>query len=321
MNGMAKYNSMPFVAVDWGTTSFRAALISSDGEILDEIAHADKGILQFRRGEFAPFLVQISRKWTKQGAQLFLLSGMIGSRDGMMDAPYCPCPLDAAMLASKLSWAVPERVAIVPGVCMGNPLVGNVSDVMRGEETQVIGAAVAFGIDDALVVVPGAHSKWVSLEHGRIASFQTFMTGEFYRLLSEESILARSVQEMADSATMPLGSAWTAEQQHFFLEGVEIAARNESLLSTAFTVRVRSLMGNFTATQAASYLAGLVIGEELAGVQMAADEDIIIIGSQASQERYALALEHRGLRARKLGSQAAWAGLHQVYLHLVAQTG
>jgi 2-dehydro-3-deoxygalactonokinase len=316
---MPNYSSMPFVAVDWGTSAFRAALISPSGEIMDELSHPDKGIRAFKRGEFAPYLVQSCSKWTRQGAQLFLLAGMVGSRDGMVDTPYCACPADAAVLAHQLTWAVPGRVAVVPGVSMGSSVTGTVSDVMRGEETQVIGASVAFGVDDALMVLPGTHSKWVSLEQGRIASFQTFMTGEFYWLLAQHSILARSLSEELVSAPAPLGSAWTAEQQHFFLEGIEIATRNESLLTSAFTVRVRSLMNKLTPAQAQSYLSGLLIGEELASVQIDVDDEVIVIASQVLQERYTLALEHRGLRARKLGTQASWAGLHQIYLHVVAQ--
>ena len=184
--GMTISSTHPFIAVDWGTTSFRAALIAPDGEILDELAQP-RGILSFKQGEFAPYLISTCAGMTKAGGQSFVLSGMIGSKDGMAKVPYCACPATVIDVARGVRWAVKDRVAIAPGIRFEE------LDVMRGEEIQVFGAAAVLGLRDAMMVLPGTHSKWVNLESGAILGFNTFMTGEFYGLLAQHSILAKSL--------------------------------------------------------------------------------------------------------------------------------
>jgi 2-dehydro-3-deoxygalactonokinase len=298
---MVKLKNSPFIAVDWGTSSFRAALLAPDGEILDELAEP-RGILSFKKGEFASYLIATCARFTKAGAQFYLLSGMVGSKDGLAEVPYCPCPASAAHLALMVGWAVKDRVAIVPGVR------SEFFDVMRGEETQVFGAAAVLGVEDALMVLPGTHSKWVDLEAGAITGFRTFMTGEFYSMLTQHSILAKSLPS-ADGPPALL-------DKEAFIEGIEYAADSESLLNTAFSLRVRSLFNQLNPQQAASYLSGLVIGEELISMQMGPGQQVVVVGSQALTERYMLALQHLQVGARGLGTQAAWSGLHSIYRQL-----
>ncbi|NJM43494.1 MAG: 2-dehydro-3-deoxygalactonokinase [Brachymonas sp.] len=180
----------PFIAVDWGSSSFRAALIAPDGEILEEIAQP-RGVLSFKQGEFAPYLISTCAGLTKAGGRSFLLSGMIGSRDGMAEVPYCACPATPMDIARAVKWAVKDRVAIAPGVR------SEMDDVMRGEEIQVLGAAAVLNVRDAFMVLPGTHSKWVNLEGGAIMGFNTFMTGEFYALLAQHSILNKSFAQQS----------------------------------------------------------------------------------------------------------------------------
>jgi 2-dehydro-3-deoxygalactonokinase len=285
----------PFIAVDWGTSSFRAALIAPDGEILDELAQP-RGILSFKQGEFAPYLIATCAGMTKAGGQSFVLSGMIGSKHGMAEVPYCGCPATVMDVARAVRWAVKDRVAIAPGVRLDQ------DDVMRGEEIQVFGAAAVLGVRDATLVLPGTHSKWVSLESGAIMGFNTFMTGEFYALLAQHSILAKSLSQHS-----------TVFEPQAFLEGIDVACQGISLLNTAFGLRVKSLFQSLPAEHAASYLSGLVIGEELATMQIQPGAELVVVGNQQLVERYQLALEHLGAQVRTLGAQAAWAGLYQVY--------
>ncbi len=285
----------PFVAVDWGTSSFRAALIAPDGEILDELAQP-RGIVSFKPGEFAPYLIATCARMTKAGGQSFLLSGMIGSKDGMAEVPYCACPATPMDVARNVRWAVKDRVAIAPGVRFEN------EDVMRGEEIQVFGAAAVLGLRDATMVLPGTHSKWVYLESGAIMGFNTFMTGEVYALLAQHSILSKSLPAQSKEF-----------EPQIFLQGIDFASQGVNLLNTAFSVRVKSLFKELSPEHAASYLSGLVIGEELAAMQVQPGADLVLVGSPELTQRYQLALEHMGARVRVLGSQAAWAGLHQVY--------
>lgn len=288
-------SSHPFIAVDWGTTNFRAALIAPDGEILDELA-APRGITSFKQGEFAPFLISTCARMTKAGGQSFVLSGMIGSRDGMAEVPYCACPATVMDIARGVKWAVKDRVAIAPGVRFEH------DDVMRGEETQIFGAAAVLGITDATLILPGTHSKWVNLEGGALVGFNTFMTGEMYALLAQHSILAKSFAQQS-----------TLFEPQAFLQGIDFAQGGFSLLNTAFSVRVKSLFKELAPEHAASYLSGIVIGEELTAMQVQPGAELIVVGSQQLTERYQIALEHLGASVRVLGSQAAWAGLHQIY--------
>jgi 2-dehydro-3-deoxygalactonokinase len=298
---MVSLKNSPFIAVDWGLSSFRAALLAPDGEILDELAEP-RGILSFKKGEFASYLIATCARFTKAGAQFYLLSGMVGSKDGLAEIPYCPCPASAGHLALMVGWAVKDRVAIVPGVR------SEFFDVMRGEETQVFGAAAVLGVQDALMVLPGTHSKWVDLEGGAITGFRTFMTGEFYSMLSRHSILAKSLPP-ADAPPAPLDT-------EAFLQGIEYAADCESLMNSAFSLRVKSLFNQLSPPQAASYLSGLVIGDELISMQMGPGAQVVVVGAKALCDRYVIALEHLGVQARALGTQAAWSGLHSIYTQL-----
>ena len=292
---MAISPNHPFIAVDWGTSSFRAALIAPDGEILDELAEA-RGITSFKQGEFAPFLIATCARMTKAGGQSFVLSGMIGSKDGMAEVPYCASPATVLDIARGVKWAVKDRVAIAPGVRFEQ------EDVMRGEEIQIFGAAAVLGLQNATMILPGTHSKWVDLSGGAILGFNTFMTGEMYALLAQHSILSKSLPQQS-----------TMFEPQAFLQGIDYAHEGISLLNTAFSVRVKSLFKNLAPEHAASYLSGIVIGEELAAMQVQPGAELVVVGAPLLTERYQIALEHLGANVRTLGSQAAWAGLHQIY--------
>jgi 2-dehydro-3-deoxygalactonokinase len=278
--------------------------------VLDELS-TPRGILGFRRDEFVPYLVATCERFTEKdasaGGKMFLLSGMIGSKNGLLEVPYCPCPATASDIAAALGWvdtgAADLNIAIVPGVRHG------FDDVMRGEETQVFGAAAVLGVQDAVMVLPGTHSKWVQLTGGAITQFNTFMTGEFYALLAQHSILAKSLPEPTDKPVVLDESA--------FLQGIDRAQASSQagrgLLGNAFSTRVKSLFNALQPAQAASYLSGLVIGDELAAMRLPAGSQVIVIGSPVLCERYNLALRHLGVQTRAIGNQAAWSGLHSIY--------
>ena len=299
----------PFIAVDWGTSSFRAALIAPGGEVLDELAEP-RGILGFKPDEFVPYLTATCARFTAAGGGFFLLSGMIGSKNGLLEVPYCPCPATASAIAAALGWVDTSgtnlNIAIVPGVRNG------FEDVMRGEETQVFGAAAVLGVENAIMVLPGTHSKWVQLAGGAIVTFNTFMTGEFYALLAQHSILAKSLPEPTDN---PANLDTAA-----FLQGIDRAQTGsksgQGLLGNAFSTRVKSLFNELQPAQAASYLSGLVIGDELTAIRLPVGSDVIVIGSATLCERYTLALAHLGVHTRPMGNQAAWAGLHSIYAQI-----
>ncbi len=313
------------VAVDWGTSSFRAARLDGDGKVLEERA-LPRGILTVPEGGFATVFEAGCGDWMRATGVICLISGMAGSKQGWVEAPYCPCPAGFDEVAAQVKWikwpaAGPEpwRVGIVPGLCCE---LTHAPDVMRGEEVQIFGAMQLTGLRDGLFVLPGTHSKWATVERGRVSQFRTYMTGEIYALLSRHSILAKTID-----ADAPLVEA-------AFAQGVALAQSGLGLLHTAFSARTLSLFSRmsaapgrsqasshrsaqhegipFSAAALASYLSGLVIGEELRLQTPDAGTEVALIGASALTMRYALALKLQGVKARSLGSEAAWAGLHAI---------
>ena len=286
------------IAIDWGTSSLRAALLDAHGQVVDEHA-LPRGILTVAAGEFPRVFEAATAPWPQSADTLCLLSGMVGSRQGWLEAPYCACPAGFAEIAARLAWIEPGRVAIVPGLRCERQ---GVPDVMRGEETQVFGALALLGLESAQLVLPGTHSKWVRAAGGRIENFSTFMTGEFYGLLRQHSILARSLPE-ADGEL----------DAKAFEQGLRQALATGNLLNAAFSVRTLSLMERLCEQAAPSYLSGLVIGEELRSQQLGQHGGpVVIVGSPALAQRYELGLRILNVPARAVGSQATWRGLWSV---------
>jgi 2-dehydro-3-deoxygalactonokinase len=283
------------IAIDWGTTALRGALLDEAGNVLEEKS-APLGILNVPNGDFAGVFAGQFSDWLKLGAPC-LISGMAGSRQGWAEAPYVACPAGPAELAQHLHWIEPGRIAIVPGLSDSQ---GDVPDVMRGEEVQIFGALRLSGLLDGLFVLPGTHSKWATVREGRVTGFRTFMTGEVYGLFAQHSILARTLD-----AAAPLEEA-------AFLRGVARANNGDGLLHHAFGVRVLGLFDRLSPAQSASYLSGLLIGEELGRQELPPGGEVIVIGAPALGERYALALGKRGTAVRRFGAEATWAGLRAV---------
>jgi 2-dehydro-3-deoxygalactonokinase len=283
----------PLIAVDWGTSSLRGARLDAAGRVLEEKS-APLGILNVPNGDFAGVFASLFSDWMKPAGSVCLISGMAGSRQGWAEAPYVSCPAGPDELTRRLHWIEPGRIALVPGL---SDEQGDVPDVMRGEEVQIFGAMRLAGLTEGLFVLPGTHSKWATVQGGRITGFRTFMTGEFYGLLSQHSILARTLE--ADAAL----------DEAVFRRGVARAGNGEGLLHNAFGVRALALFGRLSLPESASYLSGLLIGEELRFQELPSGSVVIVIGTAALTARYALALGQRGARVRAFGAEATWAGL------------
>lgn len=286
--------SSHLVAVDWGTSSLRAALLDHGGRVLDERSHP-RGILTVEAGGFGKLFDDLFGDWMRRPGSRCLISGMAGSRQGWVEAPYCPCPAGLPELRAKIIEIEAGRIAVVPGL---SDMHDGVPDVMRGEEVQIFGAMTLTGVRDGLFVLPGTHSKWASVKNGLIAGFRSFMTGEFYALLSRHSILARTLDPSA-----PLDEA-------AFLEGLSSARNGQGLLHNAFGARTLALFDRMPAAELSSYLSGVLIGEELRTQSVHAASDVVLVGSAELCRRYELALQLAGSKARSLGSEATWAGLH-----------
>ena len=294
------------IAVDWGTSTLRGAMMAGDGTVLEELSAPD-GILSVPAGGFEAVFAKHFGRWQQATGALALIAGMAGSRQGWQEAAYCACPAGFADIAARLQWIEPARVALVPGLSCEDR---GVPDVMRGEETQVFGALDLLALDDALLVLPGTHSKWVTVKDGCVVGLRTFMTGEIYALLRQHSILARTLPE--SDGELDTDS---------FRRGVAHAAASASLLHAAFSVRTLALFERLPSASMPSYLSGLLIGEELrAQVLSRIVESVVLIGAPALTARYRLALESVGIAATTVGSQASWRGLWAIARQLEQST-
>ena len=295
------------LAVDWGTTALRGALLAEGGVVLAERS-SPRGLLSVPAGGWGAAFEAEFGDWLAACPDLpCLMAGMVGSRQGWAEAPYCACPAGPLDLVAQLLWLQPGRLAIVPGL---STEAGGLPDVMRGEETQVFGALALLGLSDATLVLPGTHSKWVTVQGGCITGFATHMTGECFALFRQHSILARTLPATDPSgAVAAVADAWDAEA---FDRGVLQAQTPGGLLHHLFCVRSLSLFDRLDAVSGASLLSGLVIGEELRAqalpVQVRAS-GVVVIASAALSLRYQRALGLLGVPVQTVGADATWRGL------------
>jgi 2-dehydro-3-deoxygalactonokinase len=285
------------IAIDWGTSSFRAYRVSQAGAVLDKRS-APLGILAVQDGRFAEALESQIRDWLEEGEVPVVMSGMIGSRQGWKEAPYAPCPAGLAEVAAamvRVEWNA-RRAWIAPGLTCRDK--SGVADVMRGEEVQILGAIDAVSEADAWICLPGTHSKWARVEAKRIIGFATHMTGEVFAVMKAHSILGRM---MSDS---PL-------DMEAFDAGLQRAKDEGGLLHHLFGVRTRGLFGELSNEHASAYLSGLLIGHELGAVPVRSGV-VYVLGAKELSKLYAYALDAQGYEPRLLDPDAVVTGLSRL---------
>jgi 2-dehydro-3-deoxygalactonokinase len=289
------------IGIDWGTTNFRAFRVGRDGNIRDRRA-VPKGILHVSDGRFGDTLREEIGPWLAGGEDRVLLSGMIGSRQGWKEAPYLPCPAGPAELAGALvdigfDWA---RVKLVPGVS-GTDESG-VAEVMRGEETQVMGVPLLLR-NGGIACLPGTHSKWVRVEGERITHFTTHMTGEVFGALRGHTILGRMMRDgPADGASFDAGVARSADAG--------------GLLHHMFGVRALGLADRLKESDAPAYLSGVLIGHEVrAALAQAGGAVVQVIGTPELTALYAKVIAACGGYAERHDGEAAARGLALIADH------
>jgi 2-dehydro-3-deoxygalactonokinase len=279
--------SADWIAVDWGTSNLRGWGIGSDGSVTFERA-SPKGMGKLTREEFAPALAELLADVVpaRSGKLDVLICGMAGARQGWLEAPYLQAPTD---LRGLLEAAVhPEmgdsalRAAILPGVCQK----AGADNVMRGEETQLLGLASLEPAFSGMVCMPGTHSKWAKLSGTRIENFSTAMTGEMFELLSQHSVLRHSLNGDVDGPGRADG----------FRAGAEAGlAHPEQLLGTLFQVRAGALLSGRQPDWCAGYLSGLLIGTEIGSNRhLIGNQAVPLIGSPALCALYGQVLAMAG---------------------------
>lgn len=298
---------MRFVAVDWGTSRIRALLV--DGERVVARSESNEGVSRLRAGEHAAVFAHHCGAWLAAEPDLpVILVGMAGSREGLALARYVPCPAgpdEIADAAVSVEVGNGQLATIVPGL---TSLRGDAADVMRGEETHLLGS----GVTDGLVCLPGTHCKWALMERGRVASFATFLTGELYGLLREHSMVGRPATEPADPAGFEAGLAASS------LRG-EGAAQG-GLLNALFVARANTLTGRLGPDRLGLYLSGLLTGEEIAGAfrLFGRSETVTVIADPPRADLYLGALTSLGIGVRLRGQEETLlAGLAAILPRIV----
>lgn len=290
------------VALDWGTTSLRAYLIGDGGVVLEQRAEP-LGILRVPERGFRAAFDAATARWRQYSALPAIASGMIGSAQGWVEAPYTSLPADVDSVARSLATVPDVGLRIVPGLAQrdGTP------DVMRGEETQLFGAMRESSVlaDGGVAVLPGTHAKWVRVAGDRIVGFTTYMTGELFAVLAQHSILGRLVAR----------SAGEVEPGHAFARGVRHARdATGGLASVIFSARSAVLVGDLRAEDSLEYLSGLLIGDEVRTGLATGDRPRMLIGEQALCARYAAAFAEFGVGEIAVVGDTAPAGLWEIAL-------
>lgn len=278
-----------WIAADWGTTNLRLWAMSGGDAVAQRTSDQGMGVL--KPDQFAQVLADAIQGW---GDLPVIACGMVGARQGWVEAPYAavPCPATPQLMQ------VPgHQVWIACGVKQDDP-----PDVMRGEETQIAGLLAAKPDFDGVVCLPGTHTKWARISAGEICSFQSFMTGEIFSLLSKQSVLRHTVGAPDDDA------AFDAALQ-------DALAQPHRAYARLFQLRAGALVGDLAPGVAASRLSGMLMGWELAGAKPYwLGQQVVIIGNPALSALYARALGAQGVSAIEANPDATTlAGLHKAW--------
>lgn len=304
--GTTRLRQFGFIAGDWGTTNLRLFLCDAKGNVMETKTGPGAAETQ---GAFAAVFDRLTSPWIERFGELpAVMCGMVGSRIGWRETEYMPSPVEPAQLATACIELRDGAIRIVPGLSCLNPL--GAPDLMRGEETQVLGA---LQLDRTLqrgrhvLCLPGTHTKWVAIEEGRMISFLTAPAGELFDLLSKHSVLVHSdTRSEFDEATFERGIA--EFNRH---SGVQ-------LLDLIFQCRSRWMMGDLQAESTASFLSGLLIACDVAGAMQAFAQqftnEVHVIGSAKLTALYAKAFASSNIGVRMIdGEAAAVAGLFLIH--------
>ncbi len=293
-----------WVAVDWGTSNLRVWGIGIGGRVLFARASA-QGMGTLAPDAYPRVLADILAPDIDPTGKPIdaLICGMAGARHGWMEAPYLDAPADLSTLAAAAVTASEPGARlcarILPGVCQRGD---GAEDVMRGEETQLLGLTTLVPHFSGIVCMPGTHCKWVMLSGRRVERFATVMTGELFEVLRAHSVLryacAGSRQGPDHAEGFKIGLAPAVDAPH-------------RLPAILFKVRAGALLSARTPDWCAGYLSGLLIGAEIgAQREWIGRGDLAIVGSAGLAELYGEAMAKIGKKALIVdGHAASLAGL------------
>lgn len=286
-----------YIAIDWGSTNLRAWLYQDDQCL--ESRQSAAGVTRLNGESPAAVFSEINRGW-RDGATPAVLAGMVGSNVGWKVAPYLPVPVDFSAIGQQLT-SVGDKVWIIPGLSVSRDANQN---VMRGEETQLLGARMI--APSSVYVMPGTHCKWVQADRQQINDFRTVMTGELHYLLLRHSLVGAGLPEQVSAPGA-------------FNAGLERGLHSPDILPRLFEVRASHVLGSLPREQVGEFLSGLLIGAEVATLsERFRDPQVTIVGGEALANRYQQALSAIGRQTTVVsGDNAFQTGVRSI-IHAVA---
>lgn len=287
-----------YIAIDWGSTNLRAWLYL-DGQCL-ESRQSEAGITRLNGKSPEAVLAEVTQNW-RDGATPVVMAGMVGSNVGWKIAPYLPVPAHFSAIGEQLT-SVDDNVWIIPGLCVSRDDNHN---VMRGEETQLLGARTLS--PSSVYVMPGTHCKWVQADAEQIHDFRTVMTGELHHLLLTHSLVGAGLPAQETSP-----AAFTA--------GLERGLASPDVLPKLFEVRASHVLGNLPREQVSEFLSGLLIGAEVATMRdfVPTGQAITIVAGSALTSRYQQVFHAIGRDVAAISGDTAFqAGIRSI-AHAVA---
>ncbi|NIY48780.1 2-dehydro-3-deoxygalactonokinase [Cedecea colo] len=284
-----------YIAIDWGSTNLRAWHYQH-GVCVDS-RQAAAGVTRLNGRSPQAVFDEITAGWRNENTPV-LMAGMVGSNAGWKIAPYLPCPAPFASFSQQLT-PVLDNVWIIPGLSVRSD---DNCNVMRGEETQLLGAK---SLSPApLYIMPGTHCKWVQADDRTVQDFRTVMTGELHHILLSHSLVGAGLPEQQAS-------------QSAFSAGLERGVNDNALLPRLFEVRAAHVLGELPRSEVSDFLSGLLIGNEVATMTrhyaLSPQRPVTLVAGPSLSQRYALALSLLGFQASVLeGDEAFQAGIRSI---------
>lgn len=288
-----------YIAIDWGSTNLRAWLYQ--GEQCLESRQSEAGVTRLNGKSPEAVLAEVTQSW-RDGNTPVVMAGMVGSNVGWKVAPYLSVPVHFASVGEQLT-SVGDNVWIIPGLCVSRD---DNQNVMRGEETQLLGART-LSPSSSVYVMPGTHCKWVQADAEQIHDFRTVMTGELHHLLLKHSLVGAGLPEQNSSPEA-------------FAAGLERGIASPAVLPQLFEVRASHVLGNLPREQVSEFLSGLLIGAEVASMRefIAHEQAITIVAGASLTSRYEQAFRAVGRDVSTVSGDTAFqAGIRSI-AHAVA---
>lgn len=290
------------IGLDWGSTNLRAFAFNAQGEVVDRAESSAGALTLSGSAQFDEVLVAVVGEWAQRHPAARLIAcGMVGAKSGWREAGYVGLiaatdAQQAAVLAANVvtvATSLARPLHIIPGIKSDEP------DVMRGEETQLVGS----GVTDGVIVLPGTHSKWVHMSAGRVESFATFYTGEMNSLIRKHSSVGALVKSAPDSNDVAA-----------FEMGLNYArAGAASWLHDLFVLRASVVTGARSEAFVSTVLAGWLLGCEIsAALTMYPDtRGVVLVASQTLVPWYeaatrAFAISCDAVSAEMVTSRGLW---------------